>query len=235
MTTPDLSPGSPERAAGGTAPDPGVVLDRLWERLPDHYRAADAQQGDRVLLTDHPMYRWLAGICSQLSQVDTLINRLDVEVDGRSDLTDPASADIAWLEWLAQLVGVTLDPALSDAEKRDAVLFGSSGWRAGTKVAVGDAAKTVLTGEKRVRIYDHTVFAPGDGGVWDVLVMTRPSETPDVALVLDTIVRKRAKPAGVVLHHRAYEASWDTVEAVLPSWDAIEAAGSWTSVQEAGL
>lgn len=223
MTTPTLTP------------DPGAAHDRLYNRLPEHYRTADEQAG-------WPLYRWIAGITSQLGAVEALRDRIDYATvdDGgapgdTSDLTDPLTADLRWLPWLAQLVGVQLRADLTDAEMRDAIRYASSGWRAGTKGAVADAAKTELTGTRAARVYDHTVFAPGDGGAWDVLIVTRPSETPDVTRVLRAVERRGAKPAGVVLHHRAYEASWDTVEASFPTWTDIRNAGSWNTVQEAGI
>lgn len=216
-------------------PDPGPTLPRLYSRLPEHYRTADAADG-------YPLYRWLAGIGSQIGALELLINRLDFYTtnDGgqpgdTSDLTDPTTADPRWLEWLAQLVGVRLDPSLTDLERRDAVAFASSGWRAGTKQAITDAARVALTGTKYAQVYDHTIFAPGDGDVWDVLIITRGTETADPAAVLRTVITRGAKPAGVVLHHRSFDTTWDTVEAKFPSWTAIENAGSWNAIQEAGL
>jgi hypothetical protein len=216
------------------APTPGAVLDRLWERLPEHYRLADeGPQG--AGLSDHPMYRWLAGVCRQLGDVEKLVDRFDTEVGGTSDLTDPVTADVAWLPWLAQLVGVSLRADLTEMEARDAIRYASSGWRAGTKSAIADAAKTELTGTRFARVYDHSVYTPGDGGVWDVLIVTRSTETPNVGAVLTAVTRRGAKPAGVVLHHRAYEAAWDTVTATYPTWNALQAAGSFDRIQEAGL
>lgn len=217
------------------APPAGAATDRLYGRLPDHYRDADAG-------LDYPLYRWLAGLGAVLSQVEDLIDRIDYVAPGdggaagdTSDLVDPTVADVDWLPWLAQLVGVQLSPALSEAEKRDAILYASAGWRAGTKSAVAAAAKTELTGTRYAKVYDHSVSVPGDGGMWDVLIVTRTSETPDPSRVLAAVVRRGAKPAGVVLHHRAYEASWDTVVSTYPTWAALEAAGSWIKIQEAGL
>lgn len=222
-------------ATPALTPDPGEALGRLYGRLPDHYRSADADAG-------YPMFKWIAGMCRVLSDVEDLLERIDyvAPADGgapgdTSDLVDPATADAAWLPWLAQLVGVRLRPDFTDAEKRDAIRYASSGWRAGTKTAVADAAKTELTGTQYAKVYDHSVSVPGDGGVWDVLIITRVTETPDPSRVLAAVVKRGAKPAGVVLHHRAYEASWDTVVATYPTWAAIESAGSWNKIQEAGL
>lgn len=218
------------------APAPvGGTLDRVYDALPDHYRHADESN-------DWPLYRWLAGVCAELGEVEQMQARIDyVSVgDGgapgdTSDLVDPATADPAWLPWLGQLVGVAITPDLTDAERRDGILYASSGWRAGTKAAVADAAKTELTGSKYAFVYDHSVSEPGDGGIWDVLIITRTTETPDVGAVLAAVARRGAKPAGVVLHHIAYNAAWDTVESSYPTWGAIEAAGSWNNIEEAGL
>lgn len=152
-----------------------------------------------------------------------------------SDLTDPQTADAEWLPWLAQLVGVPLTADMSEAERRDAVQYASSGWRAGTKSAIADAAKSALIGSRYAKVYDHSVASPGDGGVWDVLIVTRGTETPDVAAVLSAVIRRAAKPAGVVLRHRAYESEWSAQESQFPSWNAIEAAASWNKIQEVGL
>lgn len=220
---------------GYEPPDPGPTLARLYSRLPEHYRVADAAAGQ-------PLRRWLAGIGSQIGQLELLINRIDFyntndggQPGDTSDLTDPETADLRWLPWLAQLVGVRLDPSLTDAEQRDAVTYASAGWRAGTKQAVADAARTALIGSKYAQVHDHSVFTPGDGGVWDVLIITRGTETPDPAAVLRTVIAHGAKPAGVRLHHRGYDTSWDTVTANFPTWNAIEAAKSWNAIQEVGL
>lgn len=211
----------------------GAALDDFYESLPQHYLDADAS-------LDYPLYRWVAGVLSVFGEVAYALDRIDYdpevpELGTTSDLADPVTADVGWLPWIAQLVGVPLQAGFTEAEARDAVRFASAGWRAGTKTAVADAAKSELTGTRFARVYDHSVTEPGDGGMWDVLIVTRTTETPDVPAVLTAVERRGAKPAGVVLHHRAYEASWDTVVATYNTWSAIEAAGSWQTIQEAGL
>ena len=204
----------------------GETTQRWYDRLPEFYRDADAeQQGDQ------PLLRYMAAPGDQASEIEAIIDRL------ATDLADPAEADDAWLDWLAQLVGVQLAPSMNEAERRNAVLYSPSGWRAGTKSAMEDAAKPALTGTRYAEVYDHSddTGPIGSGDQWSMLVVTRGTETPDVALVLETIVRAGAKPAGVVLYHRAYDTSWDTVVATYPTWNALEAAGSWDKIQEAGL
>lgn len=152
-------------------------------------------------------------------------------LDDTSDLGDPTTADPEWLPWMAQLVGVKLEPGFTEQQARDAVLYASAGWRAGTKQAIADAAKSELTGTKYAAVYDHAITGPGNGGQWDVLIITRPTETPDPAKLLAAVVARGAKPAGVVLRHRAIESSWDTVESENPTWADITE--TWDELQEA--
>lgn len=200
----------------------------LYDRLPGFYRDADSKAPG---VGDWPLLRYLSLIGDQLGEIEDLFARIEYvapddggdptdTLENTSDLADPTTADIAWLPWMGQHVGVQVSSALTDQEKRDAVKFASSGWRAATRSAVEDAAKTVLTGTKYVRVYDHatTRADAGTATQWDILIVTRPSETPDVQAVLDTVVAKGAKPAGVVLHHEAYDASWATLEASRPTW-----------------
>lgn len=205
-----------------------ATSDRVYDRLPEAYRVDDELRG-------FPLLRYLSTLTDQAGDLEDLVDRFDG--DPTSDLVDPDTADNAWLDWLGQLVGVRLDPALTESERRDAVRFSSSGWQAGNKTAVADAAKTELTGTKFARVYDHSTAASviGAASQWDVLIVTRPTETPNPAAVIEAVKRKRAKPAGVVLYQRSYESSWDTITTTYPTWNALEQAGSWNVIQEAGL
>lgn len=176
-----------------------------------------------------------ASTAADLSLLGVTLTQITSTGDDTSDLVDPWAADPAWLPWLARLVGVNLVASLTVPEQRDAVAYATSGFRAGTKEAIAAAARSALTGTKHVEVYDHSISAPGNGGPWDILLVTRGTETPNVNTVLRAVTTKNAKPAGVVLHHRAYDTAWDTVEANYPTWQAVEAAGSWNAIQEAGL
>lgn len=207
------------------------TTERIWGRLPGYLVQADSLSG-------WPLKTWLSGVADELGKVINIFDRInDSGAPGdTSDLVNPATADAAWLPWLAQAVGVTLDPTLNEAERRAAIAGASTGFMAGTKQAVAAAAGTELTGTKHAEVYDHsTATVRGTASMWDVLIITRPSETPSDAAVLEAVARKGAKPAGVTLWWRAYEASWDTLTASLPDWNAIEGAGSWDGVQEVGV
>lgn len=203
-------------------PPASATLERLWDRLPEVYRLVDETVG-------WDLFRYLSVVVDQAGELETLLDRMIA-----GELADPDTADRAWLVWLGQLVGVEVTPNLSDLEARDAIRYASSGWRAGTKAAVADAAKSVLTGSRYARVYDHATSrnTAGQDGVWDVLIVTRPSETPDVTTVLDAVVRKGAKPAGVVLHHEAYSATWGLLATARPTWADWHAAGTWRDLEE---
>jgi hypothetical protein len=151
-----------------------------------------------------------------------------------SDLVDPALADPAWLPWLSQLVGVALSPGMSTAERRAAIASAASGWRAGTKASIAAVVAAQLTGTKQVSIYDHSVNSPGDGTMWDVLIVTRASETPDPDAIPAIVERAGVKPAGVTLHIVTYSTSWDVLEAERPTWADWDGS-SWTQIEETGL
>lgn len=211
-------------------PTVSALTDRLYDRLPAVYRDADEPQ-------DFPLLRWLSLLVDQAGEVDVLHDRIVPDnVADLSELADPATADLNWLPWIAQMVGVRLPRDVTGQAARDAVQFASSGYRGGTKAAVADAAKSELTGTRYATIYDHSTDSSviGAAGEWDVLIVTRTSETPDVAKVLDAVVKKRAKPAGVVLYHRAYTATWGAVQTAFPTW-ADWNGKTWGQIQEAGL
>lgn len=213
----------------------GVTTHRMYARLPLHYRTADARQDPA-----YPLFDYIAALADQASDVEELWRRIDHTpldeggtVAATSDLADPDTADLAWLGWLGQFVSVTDDLSLGDTERRHAVASASSGWRGGNKAGIRAAAQSELTGTRYVRVLDHTITAssPGAASQWDVLLITRPSETPSSADVLAAVARLRAKPAGVVLRWEAYEATWNTIMAVYPTWADIEAAGTWETIQ----
>jgi hypothetical protein len=219
-------------------PDVHPTTRRLYDQLPELYRNADRDRAEGP--DGYPLLRYLSlagDIAGALEDLADRIQYIAPDEGGpagdTSDLADPDTADAVWLSYLAQLVGVQLEPKLSDTEQRDAIRYAPAGWRAGTKTAVADAAKTALTGDKYARVYDHATTRQDAGTQteWDVLIVTRPSETPDVQAVLDTVVAKGAKPVGVQLHHEAYDATWDTIETKKPTWDDWEA-GTWADLEE---
>lgn len=154
---------------------------------------------------------------------------------GTSDLVNPRAANAEWLPWLAQLFGVRLDLKWSVPDQRDAILTPYLGFGAGTREALVMASKQYLTRTKTVRIYDHSIpNGINAGGQWDVLLVTRNSETPTTLDLPAELIKMQVKPAGVLLHHQAYEATWNVIEPARPQWDDWDG-NSWTTIEETGL
>lgn len=208
------------------------VTEDAYASLPEIHRTLDAAQ-----LPAYPLKRFLSAMTDQVGAVFDIVERADFEpVDSReddtqatSDLVDPATAEPAWLPWLGQLVGVRVNTGLTEQAQRDQAAGAVSGFRAGTRPAIAEAARSVLTGTRHAEVYARTVSVPGDGGRWDVLIVTRASETPAGVDVVAAVIEKGAKPAGVKLRHRAYEAAWGAER----PWSDFNA--SWQDIQERGL
>lgn len=243
-----------------TEPKFSVTTERIYDKLPDIYREADAANG-------FAFKRYISLIGDTLGDVDLLVERFryrsQIELEYRkrysqrntvytqpgrdplapvigstSDLVDPTSADAAWLPWLGQLVGVKTDPNASVANNRDAIRFAASGFRAGSKYALEKAVRAVLTGSKYALAMPATkVDANGNlvaGSVWDITIVTRNGETPSSFTVLQQVNKDELKPAGVKLYHRTYTASWDALEASLPYWRDWETK-FWDDIEQIGI
>jgi hypothetical protein len=149
-----------------------------------------------------------------------------------SDLVDPRTANAEWLPYVAQLYGVSL-PNDTIEYQRAAIFHGYTSLRGGSKRALVQAVQSQLTGDKQVLLYPHRDGAGGSidsaASEWDVLVVTQLDETPDGADIVGEVLRRNAKPAGVVFHAITYSIDWDTIETL--DWDAIEAFGTWNLFQ----
>lgn len=222
-----------------TEPVFDYTTERFYERLPEFYRRADADNA-WVLKT------WLSGLMSEYNDFDVLIDRFKYITqdsggapNDTSDLVDPMTADFPWLPWLAQHVGVVMNPNLSEADQRAAIQqrLTNLNTQPGSKGSVANAARVNLTGTRSVNVYDHStdVGTPGSSGPWDVLIVTIGSETPGGVDPIQDVLDANAKPAGVLLYHRTFESIWDDIEAGLVTWDDWEAAGSWREIEETGL
>lgn len=112
---------------------------------------------------------------------------------GWSGVLDVNRAPTKALAWLAQFVGVTVDPNLSDAEQR-ARLLSTDGWRRGSSASLIGAASLYLTGNKTV------IFRERDGDPYRLRVVTYADETPVPSKVEAAL--NAQKPAGIVLDYR---------------------------------
>lgn len=230
---------------------------RIFARLPEAYRIADANLG-------YPFLLYIDAVTDELGSIQDTIaairgkrpvgpaspepwslhpSEVGAYRDNRqtvlSTLGDPTAADPKWLPWLVQMVGGVLDPTASVSEQRDTIRYATSGWEAGSVESIEYAARTALTGSQYALVLPHVMPDGTVGTPWDVTIFTRTSETPDPTAVIAAVLRKRVKPAGVVLHQGFVEAPWDVIEAQRPIWDLWESDGqgavSWDRFAETGL
>lgn len=215
-----------------TYPAVHATTERIYNGLPEVYRDVDATAPE----PGYPLLRYLSLVTDQLGAAADTAARIDyvppddpeydeaLDGDRTSDLVDPATADAAWLPWLAATVGITLNAALTEAAQREQISGAAAGWQVGSRGALVVAAQAALTGTRSVRV---TVTGPHTA-----TIITDAAETPGgPASVLAAIEAGRARPAGILLSHSYYTATWATVEAAYPTWAGLEAAGSWAAVE----
>ena len=237
------------------------TTERLYRRLPEFYRILDSQNdwhfkkyissiADQLNDIDVLVARLeyippedRADYYASLDEYNTFARPAGLETETlgfapigeTSDLLDARTSDSAWLAYIAQLIGADISDLVTDTDRRDAIIFNYLGFRAGSTEALQDAAKRVLTGSKYVRVYPHRDGAGGsifaEGTQWDILIITKSEETPSVEDIVAEILRKGAKPAGVVLHHIAYAVTWEVLELTFPTWANIESVGTWNNIE----
>ena len=135
----------------------------------------------------------LAHYCSALA---TMYDEIDSYARGTEDapgwtiLFDPDNIPAAGLGWMAQMIGVQLDPGWTEAQQR-AAIEARLGWQRGTAQAMRDAAALHLTGSKTVSFRERHPDA------YSISILVQTAETPD-PVKAEAAVRAQ-KPAGLVL------------------------------------
>lgn len=144
--------------------------------------------------------------------------------DGWSIVLDPDATADEDLPWLAQFAGVQLDPALSVADQRAAIVDHPR-FERGTPAALLEDLKATLTGAKQVTMYEREL------NPYRVVVITYTAQTPDPAGSLAAVLAQ--KPAGVLLSQRVYNGqNWRQLAANEATWaDVASDYASWTDVE----
>lgn len=156
---------------------------RWWEALPAVYRDADEDQADGV--NGWPLERFLSLLGDQAGEIETLYDRIALHDDGTgdwvSDLANPATADAAWLAWLAQIAGLGLHVGSGTAETFDQLVVDYATFAAmaadnANFTALRHHAATVAGGESgpdaaRTALLDTTgARHAGSTGAWERLI-----------------------------------------------------------------
>lgn len=148
---------------------------------------------------------------------------------GWSQAIDIDRAPPEALGWLAQFIGVTLDPSLDDTAQREWIRYGA-GERRGTPAAIAAAARKHLTGAQTVVIHERDAEACPSEPAYGLTVITFTDETPDPAVTEADI--RAAKPAGLVLEYLVADgmnfallktdyATFDDVKSTFSTFDAL--------------
>jgi hypothetical protein len=141
--------------------------------------------------TDWQLLRFLEAALRPLDTLEQIARDTPDGDPGWSSVLDVDRAPVGWVEWLGQMVGVTMPPGLADAEQRDAVRD-ASGWRRGTLGAITAAAQLLLTGTKRATVVERYGANP-----YALYVATYAGQTADPTAVEASI--RLVKPGGITL------------------------------------
>ena len=151
------------------------TTESIYYRLPEHFRRVDVAQ-------DYALKKYIAGTGANLNVIEKMIGRFDYnppedggDPNDTSDLVDPRTANVEWLPWLAQMLGVRLRGKVSD-DTRNEIINASSGYKAGTNEAIIAAVQSELTGSRSVRLRKRQTNN-GPGGAFDLQILTLQSET----------------------------------------------------------
>lgn len=153
---------------------------------------------------------WMVGL-------EQVYERFRDREDGRPGFAivfDPDEADAEDLPYLSQWVGARLQPAWTEAQKREEIKAPTT-WRRGQPETYKTAIQATLTGSRRVIIRQRTPEP------WDLYVRTLKEETPDEALTEE--VARVNKVAGLVLDYEAIDGvTWADIAAAYEDWDEVE-------------
>lgn len=126
--------------------------------------------GDR----DGALQAFAVSLMAPIELVDQVV-RDTATVPAWQAIRDPDKAPPEFLPWLAQHVGVQLQPA-DDVAAQRARINRLAGFETGTVRAIRENVQRTLTGTKLVRILERV-----SGDPWAMTVITRTTETPDTA------------------------------------------------------
>lgn len=136
-----------------------------------------------------PLRALMRAVGSMFQQVEDAIRAKD-GLDAYSQTFDVERTPDWLIPFVGQAVGVKVTPGLPPAEQRQQVRE-ESGWARGRPAAIVSAVERTLTGTKEVRLTERA------GTPYQVLVVTRPEETPDVEAT--ERAGREQKPGGLIM------------------------------------
>lgn len=140
--------------------------------------------------TDNALTDYLTGLSQPFELVETWASDTDTHI-GWSLLLDVERCPVEALPWLAQIVGLTLDTSLSEADQRQQI-EDVSNWKRGTPDAIKSVPAPYLTGSKTV-IFRERYDGSGNDAPYYMEVITLASETTDATKVESAIRAQKAE------------------------------------------
>lgn len=128
---------------------------------------------------------------------------------------DTATTQTPQLPYVAQYVGVTLPPNVTDAQARALIVQQSNIQRGGPESIVA-AAQQWLTGTQHVNLIERQRADGTKSAYWFVLYV-RPEEVIDATALTNAV--NAIKPAGI---------KWDLVQSDSTPWSALT--GTWNTI-----
>jgi hypothetical protein len=172
-----------------------------------------------------PLLRLCGALARPLDDIDEYVGDRPDGTSGWTHLLDPRTAPARALPFLAQFVGVTLEPQLDEAEQREKIAQPRNFAR-GTAAALRSEIQLTLTGTRAVSIVERL-----GGNAYRLWVRTRDDETPSAARTIAAI--EAHKPLGVMLVYEQIEGwAWDDVVAEHDDWaDVHTGYASWVDLR----
>lgn len=134
---------------------------------------------------------YVTGVSLPFELVEEWVSDTDTDI-GWSLLLDVDRCPVEALPWLAQIVGLRLNTALSEADQRQQI-HDVSNWKRGTPGAIKGAPAPYLTGTKTVVLRER-FDGSGNDAPYDFEVITLASETTN-ATTVEAAFRSQ-KPVG---------------------------------------
>lgn len=161
----------------------GTVAEALYARM--------APVADQDEALGWPLLNYIGAVCdSYLQDIDDLSSDKPTYI-GWGGILNPDTAPTYALGWLAQLVGVRLNPSLSTAQNI-ALIKTPIGFQRGSPAAIKAAVLPYLTGTKTVSLVERYT-----ADAYKVLVSTLTGEVPDTAAMQAAALAQ--KPAGILM------------------------------------
>lgn len=150
-----------------------------------------------------PVATVAGGIGAMLQPLDDLAADTD-DGPGWSQVLDIDRCPTAWLPWLAQFPGATVNPLFSDEDQRNQIRV-PAGHARGTNAAIAAAAQPYLTGSKTVVFRERDPVACPSWPAYGLTVFTFTDETPDSTTVETVLKSASVKPIGIVLNYEVVD------------------------------